>query len=64
VNFPDYDFNRDCAITVADIMQVASRWRCRSWDGCYDDKYDIDKDGDIDIVDIMLGVKHWGDRCE
>ncbi len=64
VDFPDYDFNRDCKVDVVDIMQVASRWRCRSVDSCYDDDYDIDKDGDIDIVDIMLVVKHWGETCE
>jgi len=26
-------------------------------------RYDLDKDGDIDIVDIMLVVKHWGETC-
>ncbi|MBC8248921.1 MAG: M28 family peptidase, partial [Anaerolineales bacterium] len=27
VNFPDYDFNRDCIVDMPDVMQVASRWR-------------------------------------
>ena len=44
-------------------MQVASLWRCRSGDDCYDDYFDMDKDGDIDIVDIMLVVAHWGETC-
>jgi len=44
-------------------MRVASRWRCRSMDSCYDDDYDIDKDGDIDIVDIMKVVANWGATC-
>ena len=63
VDFPDYDFNRDCNVDVVDIMRVASRWRCRSGDGCYVERYDIDKDGDIDIVDIMLVVTTWGSTC-
>ena len=27
-------------------------------------RYDLYKDGDIDIVDIMLVVVHWGETCE
>jgi hypothetical protein len=57
------DFNHDCKIDIEDIMQVASRWRCRSGDDCYHKSYDRDKDGDIDVVDIMLVVKHWGETC-
>jgi hypothetical protein len=57
------DFNCDCAVNVADIMIVANKWRCRSGDDCYDERYDIDKDNDIDIVDIMLVAVHWGETC-
>ena len=58
------DFDCNCVIDVADIMRVASRWRCKVEDGCYDEIYDLDHDGDIDIVDIMLVVTHWGETCE
>jgi hypothetical protein len=34
------------------------------WDTDYDPTYDLDSDGDIDIVDIMLVVAHWGETCE
>ena len=64
VDLPDYDFNRDCEITVVDIMRVASHWLCRSGDDCYDERFDIDEDDDIDIVDIMLVVAHWGETCD
>jgi len=57
------DLNGDCNVDIADIMQVASRWRCRRGDECYDSPYDLDGDGDIDIVDIMLVVVHWGESC-
>ena len=51
----------NCVVDVEDIMQVASRWRCREGDGCYEAIYDLDGDGDTDIVDIMLVVARWGD---
>jgi hypothetical protein len=58
------DLDCNCQVDIADVMQVAILWRCRSGDACYDDYFDMDKDGDIDIVDIMLVVKHWGETCE
>ena len=53
-------------------MSVASRWRtsCENPDPDnnpdtpnYDPLYDFDSDCDIDIVDIMLVVVHWGETC-
>jgi len=44
-------------------MEVASRWRCRLGEDCYEELYDLDKDGDIDIVDIMKVVANWGATC-
>jgi hypothetical protein len=29
-----------------------------------DERFDMDKDDDIDIVDIMLVAAHWGETCE
>ena len=60
----EVDFDCSCTVDVADIMEVASRWRCQNGEDCYDERYDLDKDGDIDIVDIMLVVVHWGETCE
>jgi hypothetical protein len=58
---PDLDGDGD--VDVADIQQVASRWRCKRGDACYNLRYDIDNDCDIDIVDIMRVAAHWGDTC-
>ena len=58
------DVIADCRVDIADIMQVASHWRCKCGDVCYNTLYDPDHDCDIDIVDIMLVVKHWGESCE
>ena len=49
---------------VDDVMLVTNRWRCKCGDDCYDPRYDLDEDCDIDIVDITLVVAHWGERCE
>ena len=58
------DFEPNCIVDVADIMQVASRWRSRIGDTSYDPTYDLDGDGDIDVVDIMKVAANWGERCE
>jgi hypothetical protein len=57
------DLDCNCQVNIDDVMQVANLWRCRSGDECYNHYCDMDKDGDIDIVDIMLVVKHWGETC-
>jgi Zn-dependent M28 family amino/carboxypeptidase len=63
VDFPDYDFNRDCNVDMEDIMQVASRWRMTDTDPGWDARYDLDGDGNIDIVDIMTVAVDWGESC-
>jgi YVTN family beta-propeller protein len=57
------DFDNSGEVSVVDIMQVASRWRCRCSDDCYNPRYDVDGDCDVDIVDIMLVAALWGPAC-
>ena len=63
VNFPDYDFNRDCDVDIEDIMEVASRWRMTNADPGWDARYDLDGDGVITVVDIMIVAADWGESC-
>lgn len=53
----DEDVNRNGVVDVADVGQVASAWRA------YDERYDLDDDGDVDIVDAMRVAGHLGDGC-
>jgi YVTN family beta-propeller protein len=57
------DFDSDGGVTVADIMQVASKWGCQCGDECYDPRYDIDEGCYINVVDIMLVAVLWGLAC-
>jgi hypothetical protein len=57
------DLDHDCGVDVADIMLVASRWRCRMGDACYGELYDLDGDGQILVVDIMQVTGCWGETC-
>ncbi len=59
--FGDFDFN--CVVNVADIQGVATRWRMTDTDPDWNPRYDLDNDGNIDIVDIMLVVVHWEETC-
>jgi hypothetical protein len=50
-------------VDVADVMEVASRWRMTDQDADWDARYDVDGDGDTDVVDIMFVVARWGEAC-
>lgn len=44
-------------------MLVASRWNSHVGDARYDARCDLDSDGDIDIVDLMMVATHWNQDC-
>ena len=57
------DVNGDGVVDTSDIQQVVDLWRCRAGDSCYDELYDVNNDGDIDILDVLLVAAHWGKSC-
>jgi hypothetical protein len=63
VDFPDYDFDRDCDVDMADIMEVASRWHTSDADPDWDARYDLDGDGMITVADIMMVAVDWATTC-
>ena len=58
----DFDFN--CVVNVSDIQGIATRWRMTNTDPNWNPRYNLNNDGNIDIVDIMLAVTHWGETCQ
>ena len=58
------DLSENGEIDEPDIMQVASRWRCKCGDECYESRYDIDDDCDTDIVDLMNISARWEYSCD
>ncbi len=69
---PCYDFDNSGQVDLPDVMRVASRWRTscevpdpdnNSETPDYEALYDIDGNCIINVVDIMLVVKHWGETC-
>jgi hypothetical protein len=58
------DLDCDCDVDIADVMAVASRWRCTGGEDCYETLPDLNGDGVIDVVDIMITASHWGWNCE
>ena len=42
---------------------MAIHWNTFAGDPDYDPTYDLDNDGDIDILDILLVAAHWGETC-
>ena len=48
---------------IMGILLVVSRWNTSVGDPDYDPIYDLGSDCDIDVVDIMLVVVHWGETC-
>jgi hypothetical protein len=57
------DLNCDCVVNTTDIMLVASIWHTAVGDPEFNPDYDVDDDGYITIVDIMLVAVHWGETC-
>ena len=58
------DFTCDCDVDAQDIQEIASRWRMVETDANWDALYDVNGDGIITVVDIMLVVAHWGESCQ
>ena len=67
------DIIADCRVDIADIMEVASRWRLSAANPDpdndpttpnYEPRFDLYQDGIITVVDIMLVAVHWGETCE
>jgi len=59
------DVTHDGSVNLEDIQAVVAHWSMTSADPDWNhvSDYDLDKDNDIDIVDVMLVVADWGQSC-
>jgi hypothetical protein len=58
------DVNHDGVVDIMDVALVAALWDCEEGeDDCYDDDYDLNDNGRIDVGDIMVVVANEG-VCE
>lgn len=58
------DFDCNCVIDIRDVMAVVLRWGAKEGDPDYAPEFDLDSDGDIDIVDVQIEASLWGRRCD
>ena len=58
---PDYDNNG--VIDVLDIADIAMHWGETTASPDWNNRYDRDGDGDVDIVDIMMVTADFGASC-
>ncbi len=56
------DFGCDAEITVADIMAVAVHWNTRLGEPGYAPDFDLERDGDTYVVDVMRVARGWARR--
>ena len=57
------DFVEPAGVGLEDILAVAGNWGKTSSDPNWDSRYDLNDDGVITIVDIMLVAVHWSEQC-
>ena len=57
------DFNDDGTRNIIDLQMQANAWNTEVGDPLYEERFDVDNDGDVDIVDLMLVALVFGTDC-
>jgi hypothetical protein len=58
------DINKDCVVDSNDLLLLSDQWLtlwCSDPDWC--DGCDLDRSGDVDIVDMNLLMENWQIDC-
>jgi hypothetical protein len=56
-------FNPSAAVDIADIVHVTAHWGQIMTDLDWDPTFDLDGDGDTDVLDISLAAEAWLSLC-
>ena len=54
------DLNCDTVVELAEVTELASGWRRRVGEPDYDTRYDLNRDGVVNVVDLQLAVLELG----
>ncbi len=53
------DVTGDCQVTVTDVQDTAAHWTVTQDGACFASPYDLEPDGQIDVIDIMRVAAQW-----
>jgi PKD repeat protein len=57
------DVNGDGVVTAKDIVQITLRLGAKRGDWRYQTKYDLNSDGVVNPIDLLLAIRQLGTRC-
>ncbi len=57
------DFNCDCVVDMNDLQLAAAHWRTTPASPNWDARFDVDNDGDVDVIDLQRVAGALGARC-
>ncbi|MBI3942707.1 MAG: S8 family serine peptidase [Chloroflexi bacterium] len=57
------DFNCDCKVDVVDLVAIGRRFGTIIGDSLYDNRFDLDDNGRIDLFDVVRVSTNWGATC-
>lgn len=57
------DVNSDGGVDNLDLMAVVAGWHSQAGGAGYRETLDLDRGGDVDVLDVMLAAAHWGEVC-
>ncbi|MFQ5593417.1 MAG: hypothetical protein ACE5HA_04645 [Anaerolineae bacterium] len=60
---PCPDFDASELVDLDDIQATAARWGADSGDPGWDARFDLDGDGDVDVIDVMRVAAAWQTWC-
>lgn len=57
------DFDASGQVDLADIGAAAGHWRSLPGSSGWDARFDLDRDDDVDVVDVMAVAAMWQTDC-